>query len=96
MNQAQVLEQLRGLRAELAEMGVQSLSVFGSLARHEAMTDSDVDLLIEFNSAVGLFEYFAVKERLEEALGVRVDLVTSGGLKPRIKEQVLSEAISAN
>lgn len=96
MNQAQVLEQLRGLRAELAEMGVQSLSVFGSLARHEAMTDSDVDLLIEFNSAVGLFEYFAFKERLEQALGVHVDLVTPGGLKPRIKEQVLSEAISAN
>lgn len=95
MDRTQVLDRLRDHRAELAAMGVRSLALFGSVARGEATAGSDVDLLVEFGVPVGLFEYFAVKERLEEILGVRVDLVTPGGLKPGIRERVLSEAISA-
>ncbi len=95
MDRTQVLDRLRDHHAELAAMGVGSLALFGSVARGEATAGSDVDLLVEFGVPVGLFEYFAVKDRLEEILGVRVDMVTPGGLKPGIRERVMSEAISA-
>lgn len=95
MERSQVLELLHDHMAELTGMGVQSLALFGSVARDEATPTSDVDPLIEFSVPVGLFEYFTVRERLEEILGARVDLVTPGGLKPRIRERVLREAISA-
>lgn len=95
MDRSEVLERLRGHRVELAAMGVKSLALFGSVARDEATAGSDVDLLVEFDVPVGLFEYFAVKERLEGILGVRVDLVTAGGLKRAFRERVLAEAISA-
>ena len=95
MDRAQVLERLRHHREELATMGVASIALFGSVARNEATAESDVDLLVEFGVPVGLFEYFAVQERLEQVLGVRVDLVTPAGLKPGIRERVLREAISA-
>lgn len=95
MDRSQVLALLRDHRAELAEMGLKSLALFGSVARDEATPDSDVDLLVEFASPVGFFEMFGVRERLEEILGVQVDLTTSAGLKPRVRERVLSEAISA-
>ena len=94
MDRALALELLRHHRAELAGVGVGSLALFGSVARDEATSDSDVDLLVEFVTPVGRFELFEVKRRLEEILGVRVDLTTPGGLKPSVRERVLSEAIS--
>lgn len=66
MERSQVLELLHDHMAELTGMGVQSLALFGSVARDEATPTSDVDLLIEFSVPVGLFEYFTVRERLEE------------------------------
>ncbi len=72
---------------------VASLSVFGSVARDEAGTDSDVDLLVEFKRPVGLFEFIELQQRLESILGCKVDLGTPRSLKPRLKEQILREAI---
>jgi len=95
MNRSKALELLRDHRAEMAAMGLKSVAVFGSVARNEATPGSDVDLLVEFDSPVGLFEFFEVKSRLEEILGVRVDLTTPGGLKPRVRDRILSEAIRA-
>ena len=95
VERSQVLELLHDHMAELTGMGVKSLALFGSVARDEATPSSDVDQLVEFSVPVGLFEYFAVRERLEEILGTRVDMVTPGGLKPRVRERVLREAISA-
>ena len=77
----------------LAQFGVQSLALFGSVARDEARLDSDVDLLIEFSRPVGLFTFIAVKEHLEQALGRRVDLVTRAGLKRQLRDRILREAV---
>ncbi len=82
-------------REELTELGVASLAVFGSVARGEARPDSDVDLLVELNRRMGLFEFAGLKLRLEELLGVKVDLVMPSALKPRVRERVLGEAIRA-
>jgi uncharacterized protein len=67
--------------------------MFGSVARDEAGSDSDVDLLVEFSQPIGLFQFIEFQQRLEALLGGRVDLGTPRSLKPRIKDQVLQEAI---
>jgi len=77
------------------KLGVASLAVFGSAARDEARPESDVDLLVEFSQPVGLFELVAVKEYLEELLGLPVDLVTRDSLKQQLRERILKEAIPA-
>ena len=79
----------------LRDLGVASLALFGSVARGEAAEDSDIDLLVEFSKPVGLFEFLEVKEYLESILGREVDLVPRDSLKPRIRDEVLAEAVDA-
>lgn len=94
MKKSEVIRILNGQRKELQErFYISSLSLFGSVARDEAGADSDVDLLVEFNEPVGLFQFIELQQRLEELLDCKVDLGTPRSLKPRIKEQVLQEAI---
>jgi predicted nucleotidyltransferase len=93
MTREEVIRILSENRAELSKMGVRSLAVFGSVARNEASPDSDVDLLVEFSQPVGLFQFITLKQYLETLLGTAVDLGTARSLKPRLKENVLREAI---
>ena len=76
-------------------MGAGSLSIFGSVARDEAGPDSDVDVLIEFDRPLDLFDLGRIQIRLEEILGQRVDLVMPEALRPRLRASVLDEAIRA-
>jgi predicted nucleotidyltransferase len=94
MKKSEVIRILKEQRKELEEhFKVASLSLFGSVARDEASADSDVDLLVEFSVPVGLFLFIELQQRLEELLDCKVDLGTPRSLKPRIKDQVLQEAI---
>jgi predicted nucleotidyltransferase len=94
MERETVLKILRGQQEELAErFGVRSLALFGSVARNQATPDSDVDLLVEFNRPVGLFQFIDLQQYLERLLGGTVDLGTPNSLKPRLKDHVLQEAI---
>lgn len=95
IKRADVLRTLAKHREELASMGVESLSIFGSVARDEAGPESDVDLLVEFNRPVGLFGFVEVQQRLESILGTKVDLGMTDGLKPRLRERVLREVVRA-
>lgn len=82
---------------EIEGCGVESIAVFGSVARDEAIPDSDIDLLVEFRpeAQVGMFRFLELKEYLEGILGCEVDLVTPEGLKPQLRQGILSEAINA-
>jgi uncharacterized protein len=73
--------------------GVESVRVFGSLARGEAGPRSDVDLLIRLGPGHGFADFMAFCEEAEAALGRRVDVVTEDGLSPYIRSRVLAEAI---
>ena len=94
MKQDVVLQILAQKNTELTkQFGVKSLLLFGSVARNEATTASDVDLLVEFNRPVGYFGLFALQDYLEKLLGCPVDLGTPDSLKPYIRERVLGELI---
>ena len=73
--------------------GVQSLALFGSVARDEATAKSDVDLLVEFNRPVGYFGLFALQDYLEQLLGCPVDLGTPDSLKPYLRERIQGELL---
>ena len=75
------------------QFGVRSLSLFGSVARNEATSSSDVDFLVEFNRPVGYFGSFALQDYLEKLLGCSVDLGTPDSLKPYMRERVEGELI---
>ena len=94
MKQEDVLQILRQKSAELTkQFSVQSLSLFGSVARNTATQASDVDLLVEFNRPVGYFGLFALQDYLEKLLGCSVDLGTPNSLKPYVKERIEGELI---
>ena len=76
--------------------GVRSLALFGSVVRGEARPDSDVDLLVEFERPVGLFEFVRLQLYLEELLGRRVDLVTPDAVRPAMREHIFKEAVRAS
>lgn len=96
MRRDDVLLRIANIADELrSRHAVQSIAIFGSVARDEARADSDVDLLVEFSGAVGLIAFNRLRLRLEEVLGTRVDLVTRAALRQSMREDILREAIRA-
>lgn len=73
---------------------VRSLALFGSALRPDFGPESDVDLLVEFETGAspGLMRLAAMEEELGSLLGRRVDLVTPGSLSPYFRAEVLAEA----
>lgn len=96
MTRQRILDKLEANRSELRQMGVKSLSLFGSLAREEATDHSDVDLLVEFDRPIGLFQFIRVQQYLQKVLGVeRVDLVMLDALHEELRDEILRDAIRA-
>lgn len=71
---------------------VEEIGIFGSYARGEETEESDIDILVKFNSSIG-WKFIDLKEYLEQVLGKDVDLVTKEALKPQIKDFILKEVI---
>ena len=91
---ADLLKEKRGQILRLAaRRGARNLRVFGSVARGEAGPTSDVDFLVEMEPGRSLFDLGGLLMDLEALLGCRVDLVTERGLKERIRDRVLQEAV---
>ncbi len=89
----EVIERLAPADAEIRSLGVRRIALFGSLARGEASTESDVDLLVEFVPGGKTFDRFmALSDLLERLLDRRVDLVTTEALSPYIGPHILAEA----
>lgn len=80
------------VKMKLLAAGVSSLGIFGSFARGEARSDSDVDVLVCFRPQARTFDnLFAVGEALEEAFHRKIDLVTEDALSPYIAPHILRE-----
>ena len=90
---AEIEATLKQLKPSLAEkFKVKEIGIFGSYVRGEESGRSDVDILVEFSEPIS-WEFIDLKDFLEEILGLRVDLVTTGALKPRMRDKVLQEVV---
>lgn len=73
--------------------GATHVSVFGSVARGEGGSDSDLDLLVDLEAGRSLLDLIAIEQDLEALLGRPVDALTRHGLSPYLRDRVLSEAV---
>jgi uncharacterized protein len=95
MTLQEIARVLQENREELSAFGVASVSVFGSAARGEATSSSDIDLLVELARPMGIFEFVRLQNRLQLLLDSRVDLVTPDALHPELRASILREAVRA-
>ena len=79
--------------AVAARYGVTNIRIFGSVARHEAREDSDLDLLVTFPRGTSLLDQIGFSQDLEDLLGMRVEVASDRGLRERIRETVMQEAV---
>ncbi len=94
----QTLDKLKNILAlhkeELREKyKVKEIGIFGSYVRAEQKKKSDVDVLVTFYETIDLFSFVELENYLTDILGIKVDLVMKDGIKPRLKERILSEAV---
>jgi predicted nucleotidyltransferase len=76
-----------------ARHGAHHVRVIGSVARGEARPESDVDFLVDLDSDRSLMDHAALMIELEAFLGRKVDVATERGMRPRIRERVMRDAI---
>jgi len=92
MNRDAALVIIKRNQAELRELGVLSLSLFGSAARNEADDESDIDVAVRLSEGPHGFAYFArldrIESRLSELLGRSVDVVTEPAPARRIQRAI--------
>ena len=74
--------------------GAYNVRVFGSVAGGEADEKSDIDLLVDMEKGRSLLDLAGLLVDLEDLLGCKVDVVTEKGLRERIRERVLKEAVA--
>jgi len=76
-----------------SKRGAYNVRVFGSVARGEADSKSDIDLLVDLEPGRSLFDLGGLLMDLQDLLGKHLDVVTERGLRERIRERVLKEAV---
>ena len=72
---------------------ITEIGIFGSYARGEETELSDVDIVVDYETAPTFIMLVELRDYLSQLFGLKVDVVTKNGLKPRIRERVLAEAI---
>ncbi|MDH3676218.1 MAG: nucleotidyltransferase family protein [Anaerolineae bacterium] len=77
-----------------AKHGAYNVRIFGSVARGEADLESDIDVLVDLEPGRNLLDLGGLLMELQELLRCQVDVVTEQGLRPRIRDRVLAEAVS--
>ncbi len=89
-----IRKSLSGQKAILrSRYNINKLGIFGSYIRGEQKKGSDLDILIDYDEPPTLIALIEIENRLSELLGVKVDLVTRKGLKPRLRKQILGEVV---
>ena len=91
---AEYAQVLREHLPELGERyGVESLGIFGPYVHGEQSKGSHLDLLVDFNRSIGLFDFVGLQEEISKILGVKVDIVREQGLELQVGEQILAEVV---
>ncbi|MCO6440089.1 MAG: nucleotidyltransferase family protein [Nitrococcus mobilis] len=93
VNRAEALRKLHAHKAYLArEFGVTNITLFGSVARDDATSTSDIDILVRFDGPATSRRYFGAQFYLEDLFGCSVDLVTDKALRPELRPYIEREA----
>ena len=92
------LEKIKGVLKDLKreirnKYKAELLGIFGSFARGEQTSKSDLDVLVLFDTDATLFDFVGLSIFLEEKLGIKVDIVPQDTLRKEIKEKVLSDVV---
>ncbi len=77
----------------LNEYGVVKASIFGSFAKDENDSSSDIDLLVEINKDISLLDFIELKLKLEDKLNKPIDLVEYNTVKPKLKQDILKKQV---
>jgi len=95
MNRTEALTKLRGHADAIKAMGATSLYLFGSVGENKADAASDLDLFIDYDmtSRFNAFDLVGIKQFLEGALGIDVDVTTRDGLHPMLRGDIERSAI---
>ena len=92
-----VQELLKAKRKEILDLtakhGATKVRLIGSVARREEIQESDIDFLVEMELGRSLLDHAALILDLEALLGRKVDIASDRGLRPRVRERVLKEAV---
>jgi len=72
---------------------VKKVGLFGSCVRGEMREDSDIDILVQIEKDISLFDFVGIKLEIEEALKRKIDLVEYSTIKPLLKERILKEQV---
>ncbi len=92
MTLTDIKNKLTELKPELHErFGVSEIGVFGSWVRGEQREGSDIDVLVDFDRRIDLFDLMELQEYLEEAFGKKVDIALRRSLKKYIGPYILAE-----
>ena len=94
MRRDEAIAKLKQHEADLRQLGVQRLFLFGSTARNEAQSDSDVDLFFDYERGkFGLYELIDVKDATAAILGCKEDIMTRDSIHRRLRARVEAEAV---
>ncbi len=91
------LSRLRASEPQLRRLGANHVSIFGSVARGESNTKSDIDILVELDETqpLGIFEYSRLRIYLNEILDGSADVVNARTLKPLLRGGIERDAVNA-
>ena len=91
MNKDEIKKALVANRKILRKYKVSKMGIFGSYVRDKAKKKSDVDLLVEFEEVIDLFDFVHLTDEVEKVLKTRVDLATPDAIKPYIRPRIMKE-----
>jgi predicted nucleotidyltransferase len=90
----EVMARLKSLKGELAtRYDIREIGIFGSVARGDNDTASDLDLLVEFGPHADLITYIGLWQYLEDTFGMKIDLVSKGGLRREMQDAVMRDLV---
>ncbi len=94
LNKEKIQEYLKGHKSELQSFGVESLHLFGSVAREDANSTSDIDFLVTFKNGMKNFDnYMDLIFLLEDLFEVNVDLITTESISNSMKNYIKDETL---
>lgn len=79
------------LKSHLLKQNAYKIGIFGSYARNEQESDSDLDVLVTFSDRKSLLDLVRIERELSELTGVKVDLLTENSISPLIRNQIKQE-----